>query len=127
MRLESGDRIARDAEVMLGACAVVFNPDRHLLLIRRSDNRQWCLPGGRHDPGETIGETCLRELQEETGLAGRIERVIGIYSSPEVVAVYRDGIRRQVVAVSCLVIPDAATTLRTGPEAIDARYFQPED
>ncbi len=38
-------------------------------LTRRADNGQWCLPGGHVDPGETVAESCRREVEEETGCA----------------------------------------------------------
>ena len=38
---------------------------------------QWALPGGRVDPGETVDETALRELDEELGLRLDHEAVLG--------------------------------------------------
>ncbi len=39
---------------------------------------QWALPGGRNDPGETAGETALRECREEVGLELRPEDLLGV-------------------------------------------------
>jgi 8-oxo-dGTP pyrophosphatase MutT (NUDIX family) len=52
-----------------------------LLLVQRSDNGLWALPGGITDPGETLAETAQRELYEETGICGRISRFLGIFDS----------------------------------------------
>jgi 8-oxo-dGTP pyrophosphatase MutT (NUDIX family) len=41
---------------------------RHLLLVFDRFRRQWELPGGRIDPGETPLQAAVRELQEESGL-----------------------------------------------------------
>jgi ADP-ribose pyrophosphatase YjhB (NUDIX family) len=49
--------------------AVVSNG--HLLLIQRGRGPQagkWAVPGGKVDLGETIRETAVREVREETGL-----------------------------------------------------------
>jgi 8-oxo-dGTP pyrophosphatase MutT (NUDIX family) len=44
----------------------------------RSHSRQWALPGGRLDQGETATQAALRELEEEVGLALGPERVLGL-------------------------------------------------
>ena len=43
----------------------------------RAHSRQWALPGGRRDPGESAEVTALRELQEEVGLSATSADVIG--------------------------------------------------
>ncbi len=85
----------------VGANAIVFNEAGEILLTRRADNGQWCLPGGHMDFGETLAETAVRETLEETGLHVQVERLIGVYSAP-----YPDGITlndtNQVVIASFL-------------------------
>lgn len=44
----------------------------------RSHSRQWALPGGRLDHGETATEAALRELSEEVGLEVGPDRVLGL-------------------------------------------------
>ena len=87
-----GDRIGRDATVQFGCSAFVPNESgAKVLLTRRTDNGRWCLPGGRMDPGESAAETCVREVLEETGLQVEVVRLIGLYSSPNVIIAYADG------------------------------------
>ncbi len=50
------------------ASAIVMNGEGKILLHRRSDNTLWGLPGGAMEVGESIGETVVREVKEETGL-----------------------------------------------------------
>ena len=52
------------------------------------------------DPGEGAAETCIREVLEETGLEVRVTRLIGIYTSPDLVIEYSGGERIQPVAFS---------------------------
>ncbi|HEY2996104.1 MAG TPA: CoA pyrophosphatase [Methylomirabilota bacterium] len=43
----------------------------------RAHARQWALPGGRLEPGETAEAGALRELHEEIGLAVGVDAVLG--------------------------------------------------
>jgi 8-oxo-dGTP pyrophosphatase MutT (NUDIX family) len=43
----------------------------------RAHGGQWALPGGRLDPGETVEEAALRELEEELGVAAASADVLG--------------------------------------------------
>lgn len=60
--------------------AVVIR-DGKLLLVRRTDDGLWALPGGITDPGETLAQSARRELLEETGLTGRVTRLLGVFDS----------------------------------------------
>ena len=62
--------------------AIIPYPDNKILLIKRNTHPFigfWALPGGRMDPGETIDQTVIREVKEETGLDVKIARVVGEY------------------------------------------------
>jgi 8-oxo-dGTP pyrophosphatase MutT (NUDIX family) len=95
---EYGERIGRTAALAVGAAVAVLDGER-LLLTRRSDNGEWCMPGGGMDAGERPAETAEREVLEETGLVVRVTGLLGVYSDPDVVVVYPDGNRVQVVGI----------------------------
>jgi len=96
-----GDRIGREGRLRLGCSAVILDETRQkILLTRRTDNGQWCLPGGGMEPGESAAEACAREVWEETGLRVRIVRLTGVYSDPNQLIVYPDGTKIQVVALN---------------------------
>ena len=101
MKVLTGDRVAKGAKLRVGCGAVIFDETRQkILLTRRTDNGQWCLPGGGMDAGESLEETCEREVWEETGLRARVTRLIGIYTSPNFAVEYADGNRWQVVSAT---------------------------
>jgi ADP-ribose pyrophosphatase YjhB (NUDIX family) len=96
-----GDRVGRTGEIRSGVAAFIRSDDGRILLTRRTDNGRWCLPGGHVDPGESVAEACVREVQEETGLEVVVTRMIGVYSSPDFLVTYPDGNRAQFVSI-CL-------------------------
>ncbi|PZG15575.1 NUDIX domain-containing protein [Nonomuraea aridisoli] len=61
---------------------VVTNDTGEVLLIRRSDNGNWALPGGAIDLGESIPQAAIRETLEETGIVCEITGLVGTYSDP---------------------------------------------
>ena len=63
-----------------GAEAVVVREGK-ILLIKRSDNGLWAVPGGLVEVGETLAEAAQRELWEETGIRGQVTRLLGIFDS----------------------------------------------
>lgn len=67
------------------ACVVLIDDQNRLLLVKRRvapKQGMWCLPGGFVETGETPERAAVRELQEETGLTGRINTLIGVTTSP---------------------------------------------
>jgi 8-oxo-(d)GTP phosphatase len=59
------------------AGAVLVDGDR-IALVHRPRYDDWTLPKGKHEPGEDDVAAALREVQEETGFRGCIERDLGV-------------------------------------------------
>lgn len=68
--------------------AVVTNGAGDVLLIRRTDNDNWAVPGGAIDLGESIPGAAVRETFEETGISCTITGIVGTYSDPKHVILY---------------------------------------
>lgn len=94
-----GDRLGREGKIRVGCSAALINDEGKVLLTRRLDNGQWCLPSGGMGAGESPSETCIREVFEETGLRVRVKRLVGVYSDPNQLVVYIDGNKVQIVAI----------------------------
>ncbi|PIR80230.1 MAG: NUDIX hydrolase [Candidatus Levybacteria bacterium CG10_big_fil_rev_8_21_14_0_10_35_13] len=77
--------------LMPGACAVIINQNRGILLHKRADGKVWSLPGGQMNLGESISQCLLRELREELNISVQIIRLIGIYTSPKVIFEFPNG------------------------------------
>jgi ADP-ribose pyrophosphatase YjhB (NUDIX family) len=74
--------------VVPSANAVVVNNAGEILLIRRTDNGNWALPGGAMDLGESLPEAAVRETREETGIHAEITGLVGIYTDPRHIILY---------------------------------------
>lgn len=110
--------MARAGPALTADC-VVFDSSDRLLLVRRANEPfkgMHALPGGFVDAGETVEQAALRELREETGIVGRIDKLIGVYSDPK-----RDP-RGPTVSVAFLVTP-ANTLAEGGDDAAEAAFI----
>jgi 8-oxo-dGTP pyrophosphatase MutT (NUDIX family) len=67
---------------------VVVNDAGQLLLIRRTDNGNWAVPGGAVDLGESVAQAAVRETLEESGIECEVTGIVGIYSDPRHVILY---------------------------------------
>jgi 8-oxo-dGTP diphosphatase len=64
------------------ATAIITFPPYKILLIKRATvpfKGYWALPGGRVEAGETVEQTIVREVKEETGLTVTVVNKIGDY------------------------------------------------
>lgn len=107
------------------ASAAVSNEHNEILMQRRADNDLWALPGGTMDLGESIGQTAVREVREETGLDVEIDGIIGIYSDPRHIIEYSDGEVRQQFNI-CFSARLLGGTLRTSDESTEVAWITPQ-
>ena len=100
------------------AASVVLNEEREVLLVKRKNlplRGKWCLPIGFAEMGETIGQAARRELQEETGLEGRILRLLDADS-------YESDFYGELLIVT-FEQEVVGGTVRPGDDAEEVRYF----
>lgn len=106
---------------------IVSNHAGEILLIRRTDNGRYALPGGGMDLGESITDAAIRETSEETGLAIEIVRLVGIYTNPGHLIEYTsDGEVRQEFAVVFAARPESGD-LTTSGESSEVLWVSPTD
>ena len=100
------------------SCLVVVDNMNRVLLVKRNVEPKkgfWCLPGGFMELGESPEKAALRELEEETGLLGRIEMLLGVSSNPSA--------QYHTVLMVGYLIRQYTGTLIAGDDADDAVYF----
>jgi len=100
VRIITGNRIGKNGRLGVGCSASIFDVSgEKVLLVRRADNGKWAVPGGYMASGESFSEACKREVQEETGLEVNVKRLIGIYTSPNLLLEYPDGNKWQLIVL----------------------------
>ena len=95
---------------------------REVLLIERKHSpfeRMWALPGGFVNMDETIEEAALRELQEETGIAGIQLEQFHTFSKVD-----RDPRHRTITTVFIGYANANTAEPKAGDDAANAQWFQ---
>jgi ADP-ribose pyrophosphatase YjhB (NUDIX family) len=123
VEIHVGERVAKDGHLAVGCSASVFDADgRRMLFVRRVDDDRWAVPGGYMEPGESLTEACQREVLEEAGLSVEIQRLIGVYTSPNLLVEYPDGSKWQLV-VCHFEAKATGGAFTPNSETSEARYF----
>jgi 8-oxo-dGTP diphosphatase len=99
--------VGHAGRVLLGRRAI--NPGRGL----------WSFPGGYVDRGEALEDAALRETREETGLAVRLTRLLGVYSAA--------GRPHVVVAYAGAPLGDPAALRPQPEEVLELAFFAPAE
>jgi ADP-ribose pyrophosphatase YjhB (NUDIX family) len=112
--------------VVPAVSAITTDEDGRILLIRRTDNKFWAIPGGGLEPGESVSQATAREVKEETGIDCEVTGVVGIYSNPNHVAAYDDGEVRQQFSI-CFTTRLLGGTPSTSSESSEVRFVSPDE
>lgn len=112
--------------IVPAASAIVVDDEGKILLHRRSDNDLWALPGGAMEIGESIAETAVREVKEETGLNVKPEYIVGIYTDPHHVLAFSDGEVRQEFSL-CFACSLVGGTIDVSDESFEVAFISPQD
>jgi ADP-ribose pyrophosphatase YjhB (NUDIX family) len=111
--------------VVPAVSAIVTDGAGAILLILRTDNCYWSMPGGGLNPGESVTEATVREVKEETGIDCEVTGLVGIYSDPNHVAAYDDGEVRQEFSI-CFTTRMTGGSLATSSESALVEFVQPD-
>ncbi|KGN40824.1 NUDIX hydrolase [Knoellia aerolata] len=112
--------------VVPSVVAIVRDDEGRTLMIHKTDNDRWALPGGGHEPGETISDTVVREVKEETGYQVEVETITGTYTNPRHVMAYDDGEVRQQFSIAFRAKLIGGEK-RTSDESSEVEWLTPDE
>lgn len=113
--------------VLSAAGAIVLDDKNRVLMHYRTDNDTWCLPGGIVDPGETVEETAIREVFEETGLKIYDLKLFNIYSGEEQHYIYPNDDEVYFTNIAFITNKYSGSIIADGVESKDVRFFDIEN
>ena len=115
MRIEhfNDPKAPKPNSIVVAVTAFVVDDDDRVLLIRRTHNSLWALPGGAQEFGEYIAETVARETREEAGIEVEATGHCRGVHQPQPL---RGAQRRRGAPVVLALLPGALHQRRTDPE-----------
>ena len=115
-------RIGKESLLTVGCGVIITNEDK-ILLQHRTDEDNWCIPGGVMELGETFEETAKREVYEETGLTVEELELFGLYSGESCFVTYPNG--NQVYSVQVIFHSETylGELIEEGTESKAHRFF----
>ncbi|MBK8904389.1 MAG: NUDIX hydrolase N-terminal domain-containing protein [Anaerolineaceae bacterium] len=114
--------LSRPTPFVAGDAAIIDDAGR-ILLIQRTDNHKWAMPGGALEVGETAASGVEREALEETGVCCRATALVGIHDS----RLCGTPTPFQLYHLLFLCQPTDDTTIGNGShrhEVLDVRWFE---
>lgn len=112
--------------IVVAVTAFVQDEAGRILLIRRTDNDLYAIPGGALEVGETLTQAVQREVTEETGIAVDVTSLIGVFSNPQHIIEFTDGEVRQEFSI-CFRARPIGGNLRTSEESNEVLWVTPAD
>nr|WP_144927247.1 NUDIX hydrolase [Paenibacillus bovis] len=109
--------------ILIGSTIIVMNDEKEILFQHRSDTKEWGLPGGAMELGESLEETAARELYEEAGLRAEHYKFIDILSGANLYYQYPNG--DEIFNVICVYIAEGVSgeLAINDDEGLALKYF----
>jgi len=123
-------KVGSDLVLMPGASVLVEDDRGFILLLKRTDNAAWCMPGGAAEENASFAETAITEVREETGLAVRKEDLIpfACVSEPEVhIIEYPNGDRTHCFSLWFVARRWTGNLVINGDESTECAFFPRSD
>ena len=77
--------------LLVGAAVFVLDDQDRLLMLMRTDNKMWGIPGGAVELGEKVEDAARRETREEVGVEIGKMSLFGVFSGEGLYYKYPNG------------------------------------
>jgi ADP-ribose pyrophosphatase YjhB (NUDIX family) len=112
--------------LVVATSAVVTDDRGRILLQRRADSGNWAMPGGGMEMTESLTDSVIREVKEETGFDIEVTGIVGTYTDPRHIIAYTDGeVRRQFNI--CYTARITSGKLSISNESTEIRFVDPSE
>lgn len=112
--------------IVAAASAVLTDKEGKIVMHKRRDNNLWSLLGGAMEYGESINDTIIREIKEESGFEAEVVKLVGIYTDPNHIIEYSNGEVRQQFSV-CFHCSIKSGELTISNESKELGFFNKEE
>jgi ADP-ribose pyrophosphatase YjhB (NUDIX family) len=112
--------------IVVAVTAFIQGSTGRLLMIRRTGNDLYAIPGGAQEVGETVAQAVVREVEEETEITVEVTGLMGVYSDPEHVIAFSDGELRQEFSL-CFRARPIGGEPRTSSESKEILWVEPAE
>lgn len=119
--------VGHEPLIGVGATTLVFNDKNELLLNLRTDTNTWGIPGGSMELSETIEETAIRELKEETGISADKLELVSVLSGKDYYFEYPNGDKMCTVIILFKVLNYTGNIKVSDNESKQLQFFALND
>lgn len=114
-------KVGHDKLILNYAGCIIFDDQNRLLLQKRADSGKWGFLGGMVEFGESVEETAVREVKEESGLDVEITSLYGVYS--KYYAEYTNGDKAQPIVHLFKARIIGGQLINCNDETLELKYF----
>ncbi len=120
-------KVGKELVMTVGCGVLVENQEGKVLLQKRSDTGEWCVPGGALELGETYAEAATREVREEVGIEVSDLKLFGLYSGDDRMIHYPNGDKVYSLSVIFTTRSYSGEISDSDSEVLEHRFFSREE
>ena len=121
------EKVGKELVMTVGCGVLLESSEGKVLLQKRSDTGDWCVPGGALEPGETYVEAATREVREEVGIEVSDLKLFGLYSGEDRMIHYPNGDNVYSLSVIFTTRNYTGTISDSDSEVLEHRFFSREE